>query len=781
MAVIDEIESVFSKFESYKLKINQDNFLLNFKYMGYDYTINIDKDKEYIYIESGGTNFDRVNVNLLYEKNLKNVPKLISNSLKNESYEIETNKDLFGIFRERTIFNKAKLDYQKLIEDLNDSTLKSDFTLSSIPSNMLYSRKQIVNMIVNEIKKVNSNKDHDHYVSKGKEDYNFEITLFFRHNLSLKLEIKYDPDLHPFYPPKLKLLSTNVKQGLMYNISNLEILKLENWNPIIDLDWLLYNLVLKMHHYIDDYVLVGEDKEDIDKLDILLVDLALENGEKLYTEIKIDIKHSKFSINDTSSKTENKYWKSGVGYGYKGRSDWDIKSFIQEQINKTNNSIEILRSITNIIDLHDPTCIEKVTSSMLMNYLRSNVCNTTLLDINNKIEFFIVVLDLIRTIFKFIGESFDDWKIAIHEGLEILRQDVSPLLNNLEDDEKISFYIRIIAIADDIKEHVDTTGISVKKESSNSEENKSLIDQYKKMIKQEQDNILSDYTIKDSHRFFKNKTEDITPKSIMRISSEFSSMRNNLPNDWDTSIIVRGSTSNINIFSFVITGPKDTPYHNGIFEFHAYFPKNYPDYEPKVLLDTTGGGTVRFNPNLYDCGKVCLSLLGTWQGDQGEAWNKQTSTFLQVLVSIQSLILVEQPYFNEPGWERDMNTKQGDEKSFNYNDNIRYYTLRWAIIDKFENPPYGFEEFTRQHFEMKKEELLETTKLWVSQSKKYKDKMQSLWNKLYSLYYPDFKSDEKLDDDYFEAKYSKLDSESDESNNSLEEMEIDSESESQPK
>lgn len=46
-------------------------------------------------------------------------------------------------------------------------------------------------------------------------------------------------------------------------------------------------------------------------------------------------------------------------------------------------------------------------------------------------------------------------------------------------------------------------------------------------------------------------------------------------------------------------------------------------------------------------GKVCLSLLGTWDGDRGESWNAQTSTLLQVLVSIQSLILVPQPFFNE--------------------------------------------------------------------------------------------------------------------------------------
>lgn len=46
-------------------------------------------------------------------------------------------------------------------------------------------------------------------------------------------------------------------------------------------------------------------------------------------------------------------------------------------------------------------------------------------------------------------------------------------------------------------------------------------------------------------------------------------------------------------------------------------------------------------------GKVCLSLLGTWDGDRGENWNAATSTLLQVLVSVQSLILVPEPFFNE--------------------------------------------------------------------------------------------------------------------------------------
>ena len=51
----------------------------------------------------------------------------------------------------------------------------------------------------------------------------------------------------------------------------------------------------------------------------------------------------------------------------------------------------------------------------------------------------------------------------------------------------------------------------------------------------------------------------------------------------------------------------------------------------QVHFRTTGGGAVRFNPNLYQEGKVCLSLLGTWDGAQGEQWNQDTSTILQVM------------------------------------------------------------------------------------------------------------------------------------------------------
>lgn len=64
----------------------------------------------------------------------------------------------------------------------------------------------------------------------------------------------------------------------------------------------------------------------------------------------------------------------------------------------------------------------------------------------------------------------------------------------------------------------------------------------------------------------------------------------------------------------MIAGPEGTPYSDGLFEFDVFLPLQYPNTPPLMTLRTTAGGRVRFNPNLYNNGKVCLSLLGTWAG-----------------------------------------------------------------------------------------------------------------------------------------------------------------------
>lgn len=125
----------------------------------------------------------------------------------------------------------------------------------------------------------------------------------------------------------------------------------------------------------------------------------------------------------------------------------------------------------------------------------------------------------------------------------------------------------------------------------------------------------------------------------------------------------------------LITGPFDTPYEGGFFLFLFRCPPDYPIHPPRVKLITTGHNTVRFNPNFYRNGKVCLSILGTWTGP---AWSPAQS-ISSVLISIQSL-MTENPYHNEPGFEQERHP--GDSK--NYNECIRHETMRVAVCDMLE-------------------------------------------------------------------------------------------------
>ncbi|CAD5122665.1 DgyrCDS11075 [Dimorphilus gyrociliatus] len=142
----------------------------------------------------------------------------------------------------------------------------------------------------------------------------------------------------------------------------------------------------------------------------------------------------------------------------------------------------------------------------------------------------------------------------------------------------------------------------------------------------------------------------------------------------------------------LITGPFDTPYEGGFFYFLIRCPSDYPIRPPRVKLITTGGGRVRFNPNLYKNGKVCLSILGTWSGP---AWTP-AQTISSVLISIQSL-MNDKPYHNEPGFE----TEKGSGHVEHYNDIIRHETIRVAVCDMLEDSfkcPDSLKEVMQQSF-----------------------------------------------------------------------------------
>ena len=119
----------------------------------------------------------------------------------------------------------------------------------------------------------------------------------------------------------------------------------------------------------------------------------------------------------------------------------------------------------------------------------------------------------------------------------------------------------------------------------------------------------------------------------------------------------------------MIVGPSDTPYFGGFYFFEFTYPYDYPHTPPKVKYCTNGNG-IRFNPNLYICGKVCVSLLNTWRGDQ---WTS-CQTISTVLLTLCTL-LCEDPLLNEPG------VNYGHKDMNNYNEIIEFSNLNIAVCD----------------------------------------------------------------------------------------------------
>jgi len=157
-------------------------------------------------------------------------------------------------------------------------------------------------------------------------------------------------------------------------------------------------------------------------------------------------------------------------------------------------------------------------------------------------------------------------------------------------------------------------------------------------------------------------------KNAIRVMNDYVDFNKNKPD----GIYLWIDKKNIFQQYALIMGPENTPYFGGFYFFDIKYPDNYPQTPPNINMITING-KVRFNPNLYQCGKVCLSILGTWSGP---SW-KPIMNIRLVLNSISSL-LGEFPIQNEPGFEK---TKPEDIKSIEYNLYLIFYNYEIAIID----------------------------------------------------------------------------------------------------
>ena len=224
----------------------------------------------------------------------------------------------------------------------------------------------------------------------------------------------------------------------------------------------------------------------------------------------------------------------------------------------------------------------------------------------------------------------------------------------------------------------------------------------------------STYT-NNSHHYASTATSLSTPpmSKMIRLAQELADLSNALPYEHTNGIFVRVDKERVDLMKGLVMGASETPYAHGAFEYDIFCDNDYPKNPCKMNLTTTGGGAVRFNPNLYNCGKVCLSLLGTWRGSATENWDPKISTILQVLMSTQAIIMSEEVYFNEPGFEGEQGTPEGERKNEGYSNIVRYCNIKYAMIGQIKNPSKGFESVIQRHFYLKKEEIMEEVKEWI--------------------------------------------------------------------
>ena len=152
----------------------------------------------------------------------------------------------------------------------------------------------------------------------------------------------------------------------------------------------------------------------------------------------------------------------------------------------------------------------------------------------------------------------------------------------------------------------------------------------------------------------------------------------------------------------LIIGPSETPYFGGFYFFELHFPADYP-YSPPLVIYCTNGDNIRFNPNLYVNGKVCISLLNTWRGEQWTA----CQTISTILLNLCTL-LCNNPLLNEPG----ITIKHTDLTK--YNKIIEFKNIDIAIIQMMKKKPGVFPEKFEGFYLIMKEYFLKNKDVILS-------------------------------------------------------------------
>jgi ubiquitin-protein ligase len=668
----------------------------------------------------------------------------------------EQTVDLVKVDKEFEYYT-VKANLQKLIS----SSISPLITEKKV--GYLFDTETVANIIINEYvdcftwlnnEKNTELKIHDNNIYIWRLHFcdfkNSELMEVFHKNSSITgvdVEIVFHGELYPNYPPMIKIINPYFKNSLNYRITNSKMVQLDYWNPTRSIKYIINRIINIIEKFGEVDVETSINKTSnkyIIELENYLMKLAsftdsinenddIDKDEK-FTKV-YDNKHINININKQNNAQSKQYWKQGTGYGHNNSSHWNINEYEKSQKEKDNQLLNILNDILSCLSninnkFNIDTIVSIVDKSLLIPYLIHQFKYMSQLDMEKKEDLFKLYVLLLKTLstsnfIHLLNKQHDDE--TLYKLLKLKYQEFKQILVFDKTNKLAKIYISLFESIDTlfsdykiILEENDTSNVL----ETNNESEKTIEEQYKEIMSELRfctENILNTNYRKEYKIKFTDEKSTSWNKCLKKLAPELVTLSemNQLPISYNSSILICVDKINPMIIRVFISGSDDTPYDSGCFIFDIYICSSYPNSSPEVWFMNHGGK--RFNPNLYDSGKVCLSLLGTYIGpaaSQSEKWNPSTSTLLQVLISIQAQILIDEPYFNEPTYELTLGTELGKKNSENYNANIRLYTMKHAVCDLLENPKQyqQFEEAIKKHFKLKKEYILELYKKWCDEA-----------------------------------------------------------------
>lgn len=685
--------------------------------------------------------------------------------------KIVTNPDLKSI-------DNYDVSYYRMKERLTKCAETSKFLTNEFADNpnikSIYSEKVLANILVEEYLKCWENKSLNlELINDNLFSWKIRFGSFSNSELNsdlarlkkecgvdhVEVEIYFNGKLYPNYPPIVRVVKPPLADSLSHRISNSKMVQLSYWTPSRSVNY----IVNRLHHLINTWGKIDFGEGFVQVVYSKAISELNNNLQKLSSfidsvkqddEIDADEEFISFNIlskSTTSTKpksqsTSKTGWKSGTGYGTSGSTNWDPKEFVKLQAEKDANINTILGKIVdNLYEIRSTEYSqmrEVISKSLLISYLKQQFTSVSLLDIKTRLPIYKMCFNVIAELLH--EETIDLFDIKYENSSDTLYDVLMKLYDAIKttqsigleidesDDKEVQYYEFEITMLTTIEAML----IPLYQEYKILSEKKAVVNNVQSTlvttnnIKQQYVETMSKFKFARTAILGTNIHNEIMKyyNNSMSNGANFNECRKrlrveiptfkqdgSLPIDYDSSIFVRVDESNPAILRMLVTGPKDTPYDSSCMIFDFFMPENYPSHCPYVKFVNHGGN--RFNPNLYNCGKVCLSILGQSyigpSASKSEQWN-ETSSLLQVMISIQAQILIEDPYFNEPGNERSMGTSSGDQHTKQYNENIRSFVMKSAMLGLLENPKLypQFEDVIINHFKLKKDYVASLCDKW---------------------------------------------------------------------